>query len=174
MKELYYNQGLEYLKNFSGYDDRKILGVEEKFDLGIDDWIFNGVIDLVYEDKNGKLVIQDYKSKSSFKNKKEQAEYARQLYLYALHVKNKYGKYPDLLQFCMFRKNTVIEIPFDENSLEEAVGWAKDTVKEIRECWDFSPSCDEFFSQNLCNHRDYCDCKIEPSPPVPRWKKIKR
>ena len=95
MRKLYYDQGLEYLKNFAGYDDRKILEVESQFDYEIDDWTFNGVIDLVFEDKDGKLIIQDYKSKSSFKNKREQAEYARQLYLYALFVKKKYGRYPD-------------------------------------------------------------------------------
>lgn len=175
MRELYYLQGLEYLKNFAGYDDRKILGVEEKFDLDIDDWVFNGVIDLVYEDKDGRLVIQDYKSKSSFKNKREQAEYARQLYLYSLHVKEKYGRYPELLQFSMFRKNTVIEIPFNVDDLNEAVNWAKETVKEIRECWDFAPNCDLFFSENLCNHREYCDCKIEAPPPTtPKWKRAKK
>ena len=113
-------------------------------------------------------------SKSSFKSKKEQAEYARQLYLYALHVKKKYGKYPELLQFSMFRKNVVIEIPFDEKSLNEAVRWAKETVKEIRECWDFAPNCDEFFSENLCNHREYCDCKREKPPSTAKWKRAKK
>lgn len=173
MRALYYKQGLEYLQNFPGYDDRTILEVEAKFDLDIDDWIFNGVIDLVYKDKDGRLIIQDYKSKSSFKNKKEQAEYARQLYLYALYVKEKYGKYPDALQFSMFRKNNVIEIPFSEDNLNEAVDWAKETVKAIRECWDFTPTCEEFFSENLCNHREYCDCKVEPSTkkPIRRRKK---
>ena len=160
MKELYYNQGLEYLKNFPGYADRKILEVEAAFDHDIDDWTFNGIIDLVYEDKDGKLIIQDYKSKSSFKSKKEQAEYARQLYLYSLYVKDKYGKYPDALRFMMFRKNTVVEIPFNENSLNEALDWARNTVKEIRECWSFPPSCEDFYSKNLCNHREYCENKI--------------
>lgn len=159
MRELYYNQGLDFLKKFPGYDDRKILDVEASFDYDIDDWTFNGVIDLVYEDKDGKLVIQDYKSKSSFKNKREQAEYARQLYLYSLHIKEKYGRYPDILRFMMFRKNTTVDIQFDVNNLNEALCWAKQTVKDIRNCWDFSPSCDEFFSQNLCNHREYCDMK---------------
>ena len=160
MRKLYYDQGLEYLKNFAGYDDRKILEVESQFDYEIDDWTFNGVIDLVFEDKDGKLIIQDYKSKSSFKNKREQAEYARQLYLYALFVKKKYGRYPDILRFMMFRKNMSIDIPFNESDLNEALSWARETVKEIRECWDFTPTCDEFFSENLCNHREYCESKI--------------
>jgi len=160
MRDLYYQQGLTYLQNFPGYSDREILEVESQFTCDIDDWEFTGIIDLVFKDKEGRLVIQDYKSKSSFKSKKEQAEYARQLYLYSLHIKEKYGRYPDILRFMMFRKNTIVDIPFDEAKLQEALTWAKETVKEIRECWDYEPSCEEFFSQNLCNHREYCDCKL--------------
>ncbi len=160
MRKLYYDQGLEYLNNFPGYPGKKILEVEAQFDYDIDDWVFNGVIDLVFEDEEGKLVIQDYKSKSSFKSKKEQAEYARQLYLYSLHIKEKYGRYPDLLRFMMFRKNATVDIPFETEKLNEAVDWAKDTVRQIRDCRDYSPTCDEFFSQYLCNHREYCENKI--------------
>jgi hypothetical protein len=161
MRELYYEQGLNYLKNFAGYPNKKILEVEERFDIDIDDWVFNGIIDLVYEDEYGKLIVQDYKSKSSFSSKREQAEYARQLYLYSLHVRKKYGRYPDMLRFVMVRKNNIIDIPFDEKGLEEALTWAKGTVEKIRTCWDYFPSCDAFFGQNICNHREYCDCKIK-------------
>lgn len=160
MRKLYYEQGLTFLNNFSGYDEIDILGVEETFEYPIDDWIFTGVIDLIIRDKDGKLIVQDYKSKSAFKNKAEQAEYARQLYLYSLYVKEKYGKYPDLLRFVMFRKENIIDIPFNAAGADEAVGWAKETVKKIRECEDFSPSCEEFFAENLCNHREYCINRI--------------
>ena len=160
MRKLYYEQGLTFLNNFQGYGDCEILGVEETFDYPIDDWIFTGVIDLVFRDKNGKLIVQDYKSKAAFKNKAEQAEYARQLFLYSLHVKAKYGQFPDTLRFMMFRKENVIDIPFREEGVIEAVDWAKATVGAIRSCEDFSPACDEFFAENLCNHREYCDNKI--------------
>lgn len=160
MRGLYYEQGLNYLRNFGGYPKYKILGVESQFDIAIDDWVFNGIIDLVYEDEQGRLVVHDYKSKSSFKNKAEQKKYARQLYLYSLHIKEKYGKYPDLLRFMMFRKETSVDIPFKLEDLNEAVNWAKNTVKAIRTCWDYSPSCEEFFGNYLCNHRKDCEHKI--------------
>ena len=160
MRGLYYEQGLNYLRNFGGYPKYKILGVESQFDIAIDDWVFNGIIDLVYEDEQGRLVVHDYKSKSSFKNKAEQKKYARQLYLYSLHIKEKYGKYPDLLRFMMFRKETSVDIPFKTDDLNEAVNWAKNTVKAIRTCWDYSPSCEEFFGNYLCNHRKDCEHKI--------------
>ena len=160
LKELYYEQGLNYLRNFGGYTKYKILEVEKQFDIDIDDWTFNGVIDLVYEDEQGRLIVHDYKSKSSFKSKAEQKEYARQLYLYSLHIKEKYGRYPDILRFMMFRKETAVDIPFKMDGLTEAVHWAKNTVQSIRNCWDFSPSCEEFFGNNLCNHRESCEHKI--------------
>lgn len=159
MRKLYYDQGLNYLKNFPGYNKYNILEVEETFDIQIEDWIFTGIIDLVFEDENGNLIIQDYKSKSSFKNNQEKKEYARQLYLYALHIKEKYGKFPKILRFMMFRKQTPIDIIFNENDYNEAILWAKNTVQEIRSCQDYPPSCETFYSQNLCNHREYCDKK---------------
>lgn len=162
LRESYYKQGLEFLKSFQGYDKYKILGVEKDFDIDIDDWTFNGFIDLVFEDENGRLIIRDYKSKASFKNEQEKKEYARQLYLYSLYVKEQYGKYPDELQFLMFRKNDLISIPFDIDALNEAIEWAKDTVRIIRNAFDYPPTCDEFYAQNLCNHREYCAFKKKP------------
>ena len=84
LEDLYYKQGIQFLSNFSGYDKYKILEVESEFELEIDDWLFTGIMDLLFEDENGKLILLDYKSKSSFKNKKEKIEYARQLYLYCI------------------------------------------------------------------------------------------
>jgi hypothetical protein len=166
LKDSYYKQGLSFLKSFQGYDNYKILGVEEEFKIQIDDWIFVGVIDLVYEDENGRLIVRDYKSKASFKDDKEKAKYARQLYLYSLYVKEKYGRYPDELQFLMFRKQTTVPIPFDLDKLEEAKKWAADTVRIIREAFDYPHTCDDFYGDNLCNHREYCDLK-----PKKRFKK---
>jgi len=159
MRQLYFDQGLRFLQNFPGYNDIKILGTETKFEYPVDDWIFNGIMDLAFEDKDGRLVIDDYKSKSGFASKKEQAEYARQLYLYAPYIKQKYGRYPDILRFTMFRKEQIIDIPFTLDGLNEAISWAKDTVREIRECWDFYPSCDAYFGQNICSHRLTCGSK---------------
>lgn len=159
LRDSYYKQGLEFLKSFQGYDAYKILGVEEDFEIHIGDWCFVGIIDLVYEDDNGRLIIKDYKSKASFKNEEEQHKYARQLYLYSLYVKEKYGRYPDELQFMMFRKNTPIAISFDKQNLDEAVEWAQKTVRIIREAFDYPPTCEEFYANNLCNHREYCEFK---------------
>ena len=160
MKELYYKQGVSFLSGFSGYDKDKILEVESEFEIKIDDWMFTGIMDLLYEDENGNLILLDYKSKSGFKNKEEKHKYARQLFLYCKYVYDKYNKFPDKLIFWTFRKQVQIEVPFTEDDYLEAWIWAKDTVKKIRNCKDFYPSCDEFYGNNLCNHRNYCKEKI--------------
>lgn len=162
LRDNYYVQGLNFLKNFQGYENTKILGIEEEFSITIDDWKFDGIIDLVFQDANERLIIRDYKSKAAFKNDDEKHKYARQLYLYALYVKEKYGRYPDELQFLMFRKQTEpVCISFDINDLNEALQWAKNTVHIIRNTFDYPAQCEEFFSENLCNHREYCPLKIK-------------
>lgn len=162
LRDKYYNDGLRFLKTFSGYDNVKIMGVEENFTIPIDDWYFVGVIDLMFVDKDGRWVIRDYKSKASFKDENEKYKYARQLYLYSLHVHELTGRYPDELQFLMFRKsNEPVRIQFNEADLHEAVDWAKDTVRIIRNAFDYPAQCDEFYSQNLCNHREYCTLKLK-------------
>ena len=159
LHDTYYRQGLEFLKSFKGYDSYEILGVEEKFELEIDDWIFVGVIDLIYRDSDGNLVILDYKSKASFKSAEEQAKYARQLYLYSIYAKQKYGQYPKTLKFLTFRKQKCVDIEFCQPDADEALSWAKRTVEVIRNAIDYPATCEEFYGNNLCNHRKYCPLK---------------
>ena len=161
LQQSYYTQGLEFLQNFTGYTGYKILGVEENFEIKIQDWIFVGVADLIFEDENGRLIVRDYKSKASFKDDKERDKYARQLYLYALFVKEKYGRWPDELQFLMFRKQKLVSIQFDAERLKEALAWASNTVAVIREAFNYPPTCDAFYGENLCNHRKYCEFKLK-------------
>lgn len=170
LKSKYYEEGLNYCSSFKGFYDCKILEVEGRFNTKIDDWDFTGIIDLLYYDKNGKLVIQDYKTKGSFKNKTEKAEYFRQLYLYCIHIKEKYGRFPDTLKLEMIRQKGAetadkpykpIEIPFQREGFVEAIHWARDTVKAIRDCWSYYPNVEEFHCNHICNHREYCPYRID-------------
>jgi len=157
MEEQYYNDGLKFFDNYDGLYGYKIIGIEDEFcDSVSEDISLKGFIDLVLEDSDGRLIIQDWKSKSRFKTKKEQREYARQLYLYSLHVKNKYERYPDVLRFYMFRKQNVVDIPFDENDFQEAMDWMNQTASQISSCEEWTPSCDEWFCTKLCDYRNSC------------------
>lgn len=159
LRQSYHDEGLTFLKKFQGYDDYKILGVEQGFEIQISDWTLIGYIDLIFED-DGEIVIRDYKSKAEFKNDKELKEYARQMYLYSTYVKKEYGKFPKELQFLNFRKTMEPKIiAFDEDDYNEAIEWANNTVREIRNAFAYPPMslrCGDFYASELCNHRKYC------------------
>lgn len=155
LESSYYEAGKKFFKEWQGYDDSyHILGVEEEFTIPIDDFDMTGFLDLVYE-RNGKLIIRDYKSKGEIK-KSEQQHYARQLYIYSAFVKEKYGRFPDQIEFFCFRKNHVLEIPFNKSDYDEAIQWAIDMVAKIRNEWEYEKRPEQFFCQNLCNTRDDC------------------
>ena len=160
--QAYYNDGYCFLEAFEGIQDYKIIGVEKEFTTRFNDgqesFFFRGIIDLILQDKqDGSIVIQDWKSKSRFKNRQEQKEYARQLYLYAKHIKEEFGKWPTMLRFSMFRKGNVINIPFRMEDYEEAVVWASTCVKQIESCKQWPPTLDEWYCSQLCDFRDGCD-----------------
>lgn len=159
LSKSYYNDGYLFLQSFDGLDDLDILEVETRFKEPLDDFFYTGVIDITYRDTEGGIVIRDWKSKSKFANKKEQAKYANQPLSYGLHIMRKYKEEPKALQFFMFRRQNIVEIPFNQQEYENAVGWIRNTVKEIRECEEFVASPNEFFCSNLCNFRNTCPFK---------------
>ena len=162
LRKKYHDDIVVYFDHFNGFGKYKILGVEDKFNVDIDDWTFTGIIDLLLEDPEGNLVVLDHKSKAEFKSKKEMHKYARQLYLYAFYVETKYGKRPTKLVFNMFRKRNIVEIPFSEEDYQEALQWARDTVAAIRTETEYEPTFDDFFCENLCDFRGKL-CKYHKS-----------
>lgn len=177
LAEKYYLDGLRYFSQFEGLPEHySVMAVEQKINLEIQGIPFVGFIDLILRDnRDDSLVIVDHKSKSKFKNKLEQHDYARQLYLYSLYIKEKYGEYPKELKFNMFRTQSDVTIPFDEKDLTETVQWFCDTVSEIYQEIDFpdkmsgntgsQTSNDEFikndfFCNELCGVRSMCEQSI--------------
>lgn len=161
LSESYRNQGVEYFTSFDGFDNYKILGTEKKIEFEIDGYKFVGYIDSLLEDEYGKMIVQDYKSKASFKSKKEKKEYTRQLYLYSVPLIEEYKKNPDKLIFNMFRKQVIEEIKFNTKDLEEAKKWALDTIKSISIEEEFSATINDFFCSQLCNHRFICEERLK-------------
>ena len=117
-----------------------------------------GFVDLIYRTDEG-IVVRDWKSKSRFKNASEKFKYARQLYLYAEYVKRQYGVYPARMEFYMFRKNDIVNVPFRPNELQEAFNWANNTVSKIRHETAWEPVYDEWFCSWLCDQRETCPFK---------------
>ena len=156
-----YNSGVEYFTNFEGFDEiGEIIDAEIKVTTDLEDWDvkyqFTGFIDLLLK-KDDEYIVLDHKSKGKFKSKKEQSEYARQLYVYAKYVKEKYGKFPKTLIFNMFNAGELIKIPFNKTDYEEAINWCVDTINKIKEEIKFDKNVNNFFCDNLCNHRKICD-----------------
>lgn len=151
----YYQSGLEYLKNFDGYNDFEVLEAEYEFNEVIDDkFIFTGKIDLIAKDKDDHLIIIDHKSKNGFKNKTELQEYAVQLYLYSYAVQQKYGRLPDILMFNVFRKQKWEKILFNLDDYNNALKWLKEQVDCIENCFEFPSIKDTFYCWNFCPYRE--------------------
>lgn len=153
-RNLYYKSGEKYLGDFSGFDGIKVLEAEYYFEEVIKNFIFVGKIDLIAEDDNDNLIVIDHKSKSSFKNKKELHEYARQLYLYSFAVRKKYHKFPTKLMFNMFRKEEWVTIDFSIKDYVEALKWSIDLVEEIESTIEFPSNPDTFYCWNFCSYRN--------------------
>lgn len=154
LRERYYEQGIRYLSNFRFNENYEVVSVEENVNVDINGYKFTGYIDKLVRDKSdGKFIVIDHKSKSDFSSKKEKAEYARQLYLYSYAVKKKYGEYPKMLLFNMFRVNKEVPIFFKEKDMEEAIKWMMDTIDSIKKCRAFPVTDDSFFGEYLCNFR---------------------
>lgn len=160
LTESYYESGLDYFENFDGFPELEPIGVEERFDLLLEHkgkkFILNGFIDLVAK-KDGDLIIIDHKSKSKFKSIKEKNEYLRQLALYSLFASHKYKQPVKEVWFNQFRIGTITKFDLTDSIIEEALDWAVDTIERIEEeNWWLPNTSSEFFCNNLCNFRFYC------------------
>lgn len=157
MEELYKNSGKKYFEEFENdFTDYEVLGVEEEFHIKINNRSFTGFVDLILCDRDGNIAIVDHKSKANFKSDKEKKHYARQLYLYSLYVKEKYGKYPTILYFNMFRTQHIEKIEFNENDCIEAKNWFLNTIEKIYQDEDFKEIPSKFFCDNICSVRPNC------------------
>ena len=160
INDVYYEKGEMFFEKFQGNKDETI-SAEEPFSFyltcdGKKRKII-GYIDRVSRDKNG-IIVTDYKSKSKFKNKKELDEYARQLYIYAIAVKKKYGEYPYKLVFFQFKENKKIVLDFDIKKLNECKRWIRNTIRLIYKEMLFPKNENFFFCNYLCNiGLDYCE-----------------
>lgn len=131
LSKSYYEKGKEFLDQFDGLlDDCEIIAVEERVKLNINGRPFVGVLDVLA--KHGdELWIVDHKSKSKM-TKTDLAAYGRQLYIYALYVYEKYGKWPTKLIFHMVRAGGIFNtINFKMDEMEAAKKWFLDTIDAI-------------------------------------------
>lgn len=114
-----------YFRRFSGFKFRRILLVEEKIVGTVSGRPFSGVLDLVAEDEQGRIVIVDHKSSgmSEYRGRRLR-HHARQLFLYAHLLRQRFLLETDAVVFNLFKEGEWIEIPWTKAAEEEAISWA--------------------------------------------------
>lgn len=159
----YIQKGLDYCNNFEPFP-YNTLEVERRLNFKVGDLKFVGILDYIGE-KDGEIYIVDNKSrdlKPRSKRKKptlkdeELDEMLKQLYLYSIPIKEKYGKYPKALCFNCFKARAFIEEPFDMQAFEAALKWATNTVEVIKNTEIFNPWIDFFSCKYICGLHDEC------------------
>lgn len=173
LKQSYYEKGLDYFDNIDlDLDGYEILGVEKEVRFKIADKDFIGYIDLLLREKSsGKIVVVDHKSASmkilkngnvSKSDQEHFREFIRQLCLYAIPIIEEYG-HVDELWWNLFKERKWLKIPFKQEDQDEAVQWAKDTIKLIEQETEFPCNPDFYYCWYLCSQRNNA-CPYKPQP----------
>lgn len=161
----YFEQGFQYLDSIS-FPKRNILGVEERVDFTFAGKPWTGFIDVVGDDN--RLIITDHKSRTlkprskrskPTKSDAELDDYLRQLYVYSAAVKDKYQRFPDILEFNCFRSQTIIQESFDIQRYHMVEQWAKEEINRItcNNRWQANP--DYWRCNYLCDVCRECEYK---------------
>jgi hypothetical protein len=181
VKNNYVNCIVHFLENYVPVENNTIR-IEDYFEIDIKGITMIGYIDLWYRIESD-IYIVDLKTSSKF-SKKDLPKKSRQLLLYAIALSEKYPDYKIHLQFNMLKyvlkkgkllernkldlfdeySDGIVEVDFNEESIQEVKDYVTDTVKGINSInqddivyWDlgYNPTKD-FFCKNLCSHRTKC------------------
>ena len=126
---------------------------------------------LVKDKETGEIIIIDHKSASikilkngsiSKSDQKHFLEFKRQLYLYSIPIVKEYGSVSKL-KWNMFKDQKWIEIPWKQEEYDEAIQWAKDTLKLIENESLWLPNQDYYYCNYLCGQRNNA-CEFKPQP----------
>lgn len=163
------DQGAAYFENFEPLP-YQTLEVERKADFYVHGVLFTGVVDFLGRAENGSLVIVDHKSadlkprsgrKKPTLSDRKLDETLRQLYLYAIWVKDTYGEYPAFLDLNCFRTGTHIHEKFDPERLEEAKRWVLAARARLFDDTDFYANEDYFACRWICGQHEHCDVWLD-------------
>jgi RecB family exonuclease len=161
----YFNRGVEFLINYylkhQPFKDNTI-GTEEKVEINLDEEKkLIGYIDrLVHNIEKNEIEIHDYKtSGSSFA--KQKIENGRQLALYALAMKEKFGKEKNISMVWHFlAHDTKTVIPISNERLELIKNETINLINEIQNTKVFPPT--KSFLCNWCEYRKMCEAWKTP------------
>lgn len=172
--EGYLDRGAEYIGNLE--DELKglvPLAIEERYTFDLGGRRFVGIVDMVARNKDGELCLVDHKSHQlkarshrdpPTKADEELDQYLRQLYIYSIPVKEKFGEYPKWLIFNCFRNDwteRVIKEPFVMEGFEAAKKWALDSIEQIRQEEEWEADVEFWKCSHICGLNDRCEAWLE-------------
>ncbi|MGN0177189.1 MAG: ATP-dependent DNA helicase [Methanobrevibacter sp.] len=145
---------LYYYNNVAG--NLKIIDSEVSFYIKKDNYSLNGFIDLIYETKDGKIGILDYKNTKS--EKKYLKKYKMQLYTYILGLRDETNKFKDMeigeLSIYAIKSKKLVTIPINNDEINDWESKIDETVLNI-ENKNFSSvkskSCTNCQYLDICN-----------------------
>lgn len=161
----YFEAGYRYLSD-CGFDTN-VIAVEESMEFEIGEHSFVGIIDYVrLNPEDGSLVLGDHKSKDlkprshKCKPTKSDAEldtYLEQLYLYCKPFKERYGRFPDFLEFNCFRTGVVITEPFEIETYNSVIDKFSVIPNNISMNTEWKPNLEYFKCRYLCGKSGSCE-----------------
>ena len=171
--------GLDYFKNFQGFPGFSIVSSEEEFDMPfkLTDGTtrpFLAYVDLILRnDFTNGLYVVDHKSKSWATFRKERDSMYKQQYLYSYFVHEKYGEWPEVLMFSLFKENgKTDEREFSMDEYNKTLEWATKAIHTI-ESYDILDWMEckkqktvgkpDMFCEYICGTRQYCPYSIRRS-----------
>ena len=115
----------DYFRTFSGFPFRRILMVEEKLIGTLCGRPFSGIIDLLVEGQDGRIILVDHKTSSisEYRGRKLQ-HHKRQLLLYAHLLRQCCHIQVDAIAFNLIKEGQWLEFPWSELEESCAVSWA--------------------------------------------------
>lgn len=125
LEERTYQRIADYFCTFNGFPFRRILMVEKKLIGTLCGRPFSGILDLLVEDQDGKLVIVDHKTSgiSEYRGRKLQ-HHKRQLLLYAYLLRQCCHIQVDAIAFNLIKEGQWLEFSWSEMEESCAVSWA--------------------------------------------------
>ena len=165
----YYGEGLAYFENFTGFD-KEITSVEEKIDFTTKNgYEFIGYLDLLLKDDDGEYIVVDHKCSNPLRKKTTKKNgvefvldntkikgYKKQMYIYAIDIKQRYDKFPKQMWINFFKANLIHKIDFIEDEYLEVVKWVDDSIDAILAETVWKENISDYFCKYLCGVRKSC------------------
>ena len=169
-------EGLNLLHNYLKLEDpQKLEPLEqERWVRGsIEDLNLRGILDRMDEDKDGNLIIVDYKSgKAPMAKYKEQRFFA--LKLYALLIRDEMGITPSELKLIYLKNSTIHTLKIDDEMLNDARIEILAIWEEIKKAFEENnfPATKNGLCKDWCYYKPICPLFNKEAPDTDMLKEI--